>query len=95
MSLQLQTVYDAYARAKQDISDVSDDIFTDWCKYLQNFVYRYISGIEPERFISTQSYTITGNPSTQALPVSFRDMSKFGTGLYMVSNGVTTNITLP
>jgi hypothetical protein len=82
MALQLQTAYDTYSRFKQDISDVDTDVFLDWCRWLQNFMYRYRLGIEPNKYFSTQSYTITTSPSTQALPTDFKEMTKFGTGIF-------------
>ena len=91
MALQAQTAYGAFKRFKQDISDVDDDIFLDWCKWLHNFVYRYYLGIESSKFRTTQAYTVSESPSTQALPATFRDMTRFKTGLFVVDqNGVTT-----
>jgi len=91
MALQVQTAYNSFSRFKQDITDVDTDTFLDWCKWLHNFVYRYYLGIEPSRFFTTQSYTVTTSPSTQALPSTFKEMTKFGTGIFVVSSSTTTD----
>lgn len=95
MALQLQSAYDSYSRFKSDISDVDTDLFLDWCKWLHNFVYRYYLGIEPSKFFTTQSYTVSTSPSTQALPATFKQMDKVGAGFFLVDNlGNVTDYTL-
>jgi hypothetical protein len=59
-------------------------------------VYRHLSGIDPERFITTQSYTVTTTPSTQAIPATYMSMLPYGCGIYLVdSDGDDTATQLP
>ena len=95
MALQLQTAYDSFAEYKKDISDVTTAMFIDWCDWLNKFIYNHRLGIEPNKFIISQSYTVTTSPNTQALPVTFRDINKFGCGVYLVdSSGNDTDNSL-
>lgn len=70
----------------QDLSDVPDATFLSWCDYLNKWAYRRLTQIDPERFVSTQSYTISSNPQTSALPASFRDVQAMGCGFYVMDS---------
>lgn len=83
MALQVQTAYNSFSRYKRDITDVTTATFCEWADWINKLVYRHLLKIDPERFISTQTYTISSSPSTQALPASFRDMQAFGCGLFL------------
>ncbi len=95
MALQLQTAYTSYARQKRDITDVSSATFVEWCDWINKMVYRYLLGIDPERFITSQTYTVSSSPSTQALPATFESFTQSGCGFYLVDgSGNDTENTL-
>lgn len=93
MSSTAQAAYTAYGIYKRDISDVPSTTFLQWCDWINKFGYRYFLTIDPERFITTQSYTITASPSSQALPATFKSMQPAGCGLFEIdgSGADTTN----
>jgi len=96
MSLQLQSAYNSYGRFKRDISDVPTATFVEWCDWMNKFAYRYFLGIDAERFITTQSFSISTSPSTQALPATFKSMQPLGCGLFLVdTTGADTPYSLP
>lgn len=69
-----------------DITDVPEATYLTWCDYLNKWAYRRLTQVDPERFISTQSYTISSNPQTSALPASFRDIQAYGCGFYLMDS---------
>ena len=75
-------VKSAFADYKQDISDVDDTLFLRWIDYINRFAYRILRDQAPERFISTQSYTVATSPSSSALPSDFRDINVPGCGMF-------------
>lgn len=84
----IRTHYDAF---KRDTSDVDATTFYYWCDYVNKEFYRMLIKTDPERFITSTTYTVTSSPSTQALPAGFRDMATYGAGLYVRdSNGLDT-----
>ena len=94
-TLQVQDVYDIYSRQKQDISDVDTDVFLDWCDWLNKFAYRHILGIDPERFIEETTITAVANQEYASLPADFRDIQRFGCGLYEYTDSVRTDTQYP
>lgn len=96
MAIQLQTIRDKFSRYKHDVSDIGTALFTDWADAANKMIYRYLSGLEPDRFRSTQTYSVVSSPSTQALPTTFKESSKYSCGFYVVSDaGLDTEIVLP
>jgi hypothetical protein len=91
MAIQVSKLKSRLSDMKGDISDVDNTLFATWANYINNFCYRYLSGIDPERFISTQAYSsITSG--TQALPADFKTMEMDGCGLFVVdTNGNDTD----
>jgi len=80
---------------KKDLSDVTAATFLSWCNAANRMVYRYICGIDPERFTSTQNYTVSSSPQTSALPADFQDIQRNNMGFYYVdNNGNLTNYPL-
>jgi len=81
----------------RDLSDVPQATFILWGDYINKFAYRFLIGIDPNRFVSTQSYTVTTNPQTTALPVDFRDIQPLGCGFFLVDDNSkqTDQILLP
>lgn len=86
MALTAQQAYNSYNRLKRDITDVPSATFIEWCDWANKMVYRHLLGIDPERYITTQSFTVTTTPSTQTLPTTFKDMSRFGCGVFLVNS---------
>lgn len=97
MAILLNDARSAFGRYKQDITDVSNTDFVEWCDFINKSLYRKLIAVDPERYIVTQAYTVSTSPSTQALPTSpvFKTIQPFGCGFYLVdSNGDNTNVTL-
>jgi hypothetical protein len=84
-----------YASQKHDISDVGNDLFLSWCNRIDDFLYRFLQKVDPERFITTQDYVVGTSPQTNALPTTFSNMNTFGTGLYYLNGSTETNQSLP
>lgn len=79
-----------------DISDVSQDDFILWSNYANRQFYNFIVGIDPERFISTTTFTVSSAPSTQALPADFMNIQPLGCGFYEIDdNSEDTEFDLP
>jgi len=96
MTITLQNISDRLALRLKDINDVSSTQMQNWATDLNYFLYTEMFAVDPERFISTQSYTLSASPSTQALPAGFRDIGESGTGFYYVNaQGQNTQQRLP
>ena len=94
-TLTVQQARDAFDLRKRDITDVSATLFATWCDYLNKFAYRQLYIAEPERYVSTQSYTISSYPQTSALPASFDNIAPLGTGFFVQnSDGSASSQTL-
>lgn len=91
MAFTLQTIKDRLERRLKDTNNVSNDLLYDWATDLNQFLYREMFTADPERYITTQSYTVTTSPSTQALPASFRDVSEYGTGFFIQNQDGTAS----
>lgn len=95
MAIQVQSAYNAFSRYKRDITDVSTSTFLDWADWLNKFVYRKLVGVEPDRYISSQSYTVTTSPYASSLPTGFKTLDGFKLGLFLVNaDGTDTDIQL-
>jgi len=95
MAIQLSAARTELENLKQDISDVSTPLFISWANHVNRFAYRYISGIDPERFISTQTFTNV-TTGAQALNADFESLDPFGCGVFLVdTNGSDTAQQLP
>lgn len=95
-SLQVQEAYDAFGRLKRDITDVSLATFKEWCDYLNKFAYRYLIGLDPERFISSEAVNVVAGTSSYSLPADFRSAQTMGTGMFELdTNSNPTGFTLP
>ena len=88
MATTVTTIQDRLSNRLKDISDVTNSVLFQMASDLNQFLYNEMFGEDPERFITTASYTVTSSPSTQALPVGFRDTTEWGCGFYPLdSNG--------
>lgn len=89
-----QNVYDQFAR-ERDITDVSTTLFIQWLDHINRLVYRELIKADPERWITSTTYTITASPTTSTLPAGFRDIKELGTGVFeRNSDGDDTEIQL-
>jgi len=97
MALLVSTVKTQFGLLKRDITDVSNDTFVQWCRFVNDYVYRYLIDIAPNEYWSTSTITTTSGTSAYALPSDFRDMSVSGGGIYCVddnSNVLDTRLAL-
>ena len=79
----------------KDLSDVSQDLFLQWLNFANRQFYDFIVGIDPERYITTSTYTVSTSPQTSALPADFYHIQPLGCGLYEIdSNGDDTEYDL-
>ena len=80
---------------KKDLSDVGQDLFLQWLNFANRQIYDFIAGIDPERYITTQTYTVSSAPQTSALPADFYHIQPLGTGFYEIdSNSEDTEYSL-
>jgi hypothetical protein len=75
-------LFEAFRLRKQDISDVGNDTFFQWCNQINRFAYNNIKGLNFRDYFNTAHYNVTDSPETQALPTDFRDMVEDKTGVY-------------
>nr|QGH72392.1 MAG: hypothetical protein [Podoviridae sp. ctka020] len=96
MSITLSDIVNRVTRRLKDVDDISSSIWYDIATDLNQFLYRRIKGIDPERVITSATYTVTSSPSSQALPAGFRDIQAIGCGVfYQNSAGQNTDTQLP
>lgn len=96
MALQVSAVQTQYGYRKKDISDISDALFILWCREINDFTYRYMIDVNPTKYLSTQTISVTSGTSSYALNSDFRDATTFGCGLYKTdSNGNPLDERLP
>jgi len=94
--ISLTTARTALLNRKRDISDVSVAVFVQWADFINKYLYRQLTNIDPERWISGSLYTVTSAPQTSALPAGFLTMSALGCGLFeRDANGNDTTLQLP
>lgn len=94
--IQISALKTQYRNFKQDISDVSNSLFLNWCNYIIGFIYDKLASSTPDKFFKTQTIQILNGQSTYSLPSDFRDMARIGAGLYPTdSNGGPTDSPLP
>jgi hypothetical protein len=74
------------------LPDVSDTLFEDWANIINQFVYRELVQIDPERYITTTTITTTPGVSQYALPADFERMGDGQCGLFIEDgNGLPTD----
>lgn len=83
MAITLQTIKDRLERRLKDINDVSDALIYDMATDLNQLLYREMFTKDPERFITTTTFTVSAAPTTSALPAGFRDIQEFGCGFFV------------
>lgn len=83
MSIQVSAARTALENLLRDITDVPSATFVEWCDYINKFTYRKLANTDPERFITSTTFSITAEPQTSALPTGFRDIQALGTGFFL------------
>ncbi len=87
-----------FYKRKKDISDIDliGGTFMQWCNYVNRFLYRELTNIQPEQYINTATYTLIAGAPNYAVPSDFQDINPQGTGLYEINEaGVDTDRRLP
>lgn len=96
--ISIQTARTALLEDLKDISDVPQNTFIRWCQYINSFVYRYLLGVDPERFIKEVPFQVLNNVSVYPITdimTDFRDFQTENTGLFMTDgNGLNTGVRL-
>jgi hypothetical protein len=87
----VQEVYNLYLRYKKDLSDISDDLFFDWCDEVNRFAYRIMMSNTPDTITSVETINLVAGQSTYALPADFLNIQPLGTGFFRVFNGVVSD----
>lgn len=92
MAIQLSDAKTSLENYKKDITDVDDSIFIEWCKFIQNYIYRKVCEMDPERFMVTSTINVIAGTSSYALPAGFNNIRATGSGIFEVdSNGNNTS----
>lgn len=97
MAITLQVIKDRMQRRLGDINNVSNELLYDMATDLNQFLYRTYFGLDPEKFITSTSFSIpaASMPYTAALPAGFRDVQEAGTGFFVQdTNGANTTMQL-
>lgn len=89
MAFSVTTIQSRLEKRLGNIDDV--DFILEIASDLNQFLYNVMFGEDPERFISTSSYTVTSSTLTQALPAGFRDTSEFGCGFFVQNTDGTAS----
>ena len=86
MALLLSTVQTQFGLYKKDISDVGTDDLLQWLNFIGEQVYDAVKGTDPERYVDTSNtYTLTSSPQTEALPSDFGDIASWDMGFFEIN----------
>lgn len=83
MSITLTTLQGRLGRRLKDINDVTNSRLYDNATDLNQFLYEEMCSVDPDRFLSSSTYTVSTSPSTQALPTDLNDLFRYGAGFYV------------
>lgn len=86
MAILLSDARASFLRYKSDLSDLDNTHFSEWADWLNKFAYRYIQGIDPDRYIQETTFSVSSSPSSQALPATFDNIQPLGCGFFMVDD---------
>ena len=86
--LQISSLKTSFTNLKKDTSDVSDSLFTEWVQYCSDFVYNRIANSTPDKLFKTYSFVIGSGVTSVTLPTDFRDVARFGSGVYETKDGL-------
>lgn len=84
MAIQLSELLTEFGLLKQDISNLKEETYLAWCRYVSRFVYNKLIYADPERYILTNQYAAING--SQALPVNFKNVRPKGTGFFLLNN---------
>lgn len=88
-----QQIYDSFARYKQDVSDVDNDVFLEWVQFTTRFIYDKAKRVDAGRFVKTQSYNVVIPPQSHSLPDDFQDLNQTVCGIYKYDTRKKLNVT--
>lgn len=83
------TISDVKTRVEQKLGALSDISNARWIAMAQDLnelLYQEMINVDPSRFITTQSYTVSTDPQTSALPAAFQDAQVWGGGFIEVDS---------
>jgi hypothetical protein len=79
-------VSNVIARLKRQYDDtlgeISNDLYYDWLNDLNFLVYRELYNRDPNRFISSDTVSVTSGTSGYNLPSDFKNINPVGCGVY-------------
>jgi len=90
MAFTLATIQTRLENRLKDIADIGDILFQN-ATDLNQSLYKIMFELDVERFVTTSTYTVSSSPSTQALPVNFRDVSEAGLGFFIQNTDGTAS----
>ena len=82
MPIQVSQARTSLDNLKQDLTDLPNATFEEWCHFANQRAYRFLAGIDPGRFFLTQNFTVAAAPTTSALPANFMHIQSVGTGFF-------------
>jgi hypothetical protein len=80
--IQVQEILNSFGRYKRDISDVGSTLFTEWVQFTTRFIYQKVRGVDPSRFVKSQSYAVVLPPQKETLPTDYENMNQTVTGIF-------------
>lgn len=95
MAFTLQTLWDAVADVKKDVSDVSTAAKLRGGNYVNTLFRQKLLEVEPARVISSSTISQLVGTASYALPADFESEAYDGCGIFRVDNGVQTEWRLP
>lgn len=98
--ISLQQAFQALQNLLKDISDVPQGTFVQWCEFINEFVYRFLVGVDPERFIKEVFLNVVAGQVAYPLQTDFHDMQTWDTGFFITdgnlqNTGVRLALTTP
>ena len=91
MATALSTIRTRLENRLKDIADITNAVLFQMASDLNQFLYVQMFELDPERFVTTQSYTVSSSPSTQALPAGYRDNSEYNCGFFLQNTDGTAS----
>lgn len=89
MAFSVTTIQSRLEKRLGDISDV--DFILEIATDLNQFLYGVMFNEDPERYVTTSTYTVTSSTLTQALPAGYRDNTEYGCGFFVQNSDGTAS----
>lgn len=80
---QIKTEFDLY---KRDTSDVPNATFLSWINIMNHQIRNFLLGIQPSKFIASQTYTVSSNPQTSSQPSDLDSINYVGCGFFEIDS---------